>query len=269
MDIHILWLSDHAAHSVVPHTHDFYQVIFCTKKGGHISVNGSRYSAKSNYVYFIKPGSMHSIDRGTDMHIIEIKFLVRGEELNRYLTGLPDEFQLADVSFMKMMFLHMANEGVEGKIYCNETINAALTLFLARSIHEFHKLTPRESLGYQVFTDIPKSGKNNTDISILDLKKYIEQNLDRNITLEELAARVNLNKTYFVKRFKIMWGISPMKFIGNLRIEKAKQLLLKGNLSVQQIADAAGFNSLHYFSRAFKQSEGVSPSGYYKYFNNR
>lgn len=269
MDVHILWLSNHIANSVEPHTHDFYQIIFCKKRGGQISIDGEDYDAKSNFVYFIKPGSVHSIDCGIDMHIIEIKFFAYGDDLNKYLAEVPDEFQLSDISFMKMLFLHIAREGVESKIYCNETINSALKLFLAKAIREFNEISNLEPLNYQIFTDVPNHEKTNTDIMILDLKTYIEQNLDRNITLDELSKKVNLNKTYFVKRFKIMWGISPMKFINNMRIEKAKQLIIKGNLSIQQIADSIGFNSIHYFSRAFKQSEGVAPTEYYKYFNKQ
>ena len=80
MNIHILWLSDHKANNVEAHTHDFYQIIFCTKKGGQVSINEKSYNARENYAYFIKPGDVHSINRGNDMHIIEIKFLVRGWE---------------------------------------------------------------------------------------------------------------------------------------------------------------------------------------------
>lgn len=267
MNIHIIWLSNHIAKSVEPHTHDFYQIIFCKNRGGQIIINENKYCAKSNYVYFIKPGALHSIVGGIDMHIIEIKFLILDNTLNKYMDKVPEEFQLEDISFMKMLFLHIAKEGIESKIYCNETVNSVLKLFLTKVVHEFNHITAPENLGYQVYTDIPEHEKNNTDILILDLKNYIEQNLEKNITLDELAQKVNLNKTYFIKRFKIMWNMSPIKFINNLRIEKAKRLMLSGKLSMQKISEAVGFNSIHYFSRAFKQSEGVSPSEYSKYFN--
>ena len=114
---------------------------------------------------------------------------------------------------------------------------------------------------------MPEHTKNSTDISILQLKNYIENNIDRAITLDELANEVNLNKTYFVKRFKALFEETPIKFILDMRIEKAKKLMVSENLSIQQVAERVGFNSLHYFSSVFKQIEGVAPTEYRKYFN--
>ena len=104
MDVHVLYLSDHIAHDVEPHTHNFWQIIFCKKQGGQISIQKKKYSVKSNYVYFIKPGIVHSIDRGMDMHIIEIKCLIYGDDAKKYLDQIPNEFQLTDIPFMKMIF---------------------------------------------------------------------------------------------------------------------------------------------------------------------
>ena len=53
-----------------------------------------------------------------------------------------------------------------------------------------------------------------------------------------------------------------MKFVNRVRIEKAKRLLIASNSSVSKVAEDCGFKSLHYFSRAFKQEEGISPSEY-------
>ena len=53
-----------------------------------------------------------------------------------------------------------------------------------------------------------------------------------------------------------------MKFVNRVRIEKAKRLLIASNLSVSKVAKECGFKSLHYFSRTFKQEEGISPRDY-------
>ena len=103
---------------------------------------------------------------------------------------------------------------------------------------------------------------------ILELKDYIEENINKDINLDELANKVHLSKTYFVKKFKILFGLSPMKYISGVRIGKAKQMIIEGKLSIQQISDLVGYNSLHHFSAAFKQSVGLSPTEYQKYFNS-
>ena len=257
MNIHIIWIIDHIANTVVQHTHDFYQMIFCTKKGGTINIDGKTFEAKQDYAYFVKPGT------------IDLKFYVHDADAQKFLSNVPNQFQLSDIPFMKMLFQTIAKEGIESKVFCNESTNSALKLLLIKMIHEFNPSSSPVSHDYRVFYKLPEEIKNNTDIMILDLKNYIEENMSKNITLEELAAMVHINKTYFVKRFKILFGTTPIKFILNMRIEKSKQLILDGSLSMQQIAGAVGFNSLHYFSAAFKQCEGVSPTEYYRCFENQ
>ena len=99
---------------------------------------------------------------------------------------------------------------------------------------------------------------------ILNLERYIKDNLDREITLTELADKVGFNKTYFVKRFKILWCMPPMQFVNNQRLEIARRMLTTTDMSVSEIAEATGFRTLHYFSRAFKRNTGISPTEYYK-----
>lgn len=269
MNVHLIWIIDNKSSTVVPHTHDFYQMIFCKKNGGLISVGYKVFEAKQGYAYFVTPGTIHSITQRSDMKTIDLKFFVQDSELQEYLSNIPEEFQLGDIAFMKMLFLFIAREGIESKIYCNETTNCALKLLLAKMIHEFNDVSVSAPHDYQVFYSLPEQVKSNTDVMILNLKEYIEENLHKDIRLEELASKVNLNKTYFVKRFKILFGISPIKYILNMRIEKSKKMIIDGKLSIQQISGRVGFNSIHYFSAAFKSSEGMSPTDYYKYFNSK
>ncbi len=110
MDTHILWIIDHIANPVIPHTHDFYQMIFCQKKGGSFTIGENFYEAKQAYAYFIKPGITHSITQNGSMKTIELKFYIHDDELCNYLNKVPDEFQISDITFMKMIFLFIAKE---------------------------------------------------------------------------------------------------------------------------------------------------------------
>lgn len=269
MNVHLIWIIDHKSSTVVPHTHDFYQMIYCKKSGGLIGVGDNVFEAKQGYAYFIRPGTIHSITQRSDMKTIDLKFFVQDKEVERYLENVPAEFQLGDIAFMKMLFLFIAKEGIESKIYCNETTNSALWLLLAKIIYEFNDISVCVPHDFQVFYNLPEQVKSNTDVMILNLKEYIDENIHEDIRLEELAQKVNLNKTYFVKRFRILFGVSPMKYISGMRIEKSKKLIIDGKLSIQQISERVGYNSIHYFSAAFKTSEGMSPTEYGRYFNSK
>ena len=95
-----------------------------------------------------------------------------------------------------------------------------------------------------------------------EIRSYIEENLTKEITLEELSELVYFNKTYFVKRFKILWGTTPMRFVTKTRIEAARKLLSASSHSISEIAELCGFKSIHYFSRTFKKETGISPLDY-------
>ena len=92
----------------------------------------------------------------------------------------------------------------------------------------------------------------------------IEKNLHKELTLSELADKVGYNKTYLVKKTKLLWGMSPMQYVNSVRLEKAKQLLSSTDMSITEIAESIGFKCIHYFSRNFKRNVGITPSEYHK-----
>ena len=106
--------------------------------------------------------------------------------------------------------------------------------------------------------------KENADTLILQLKDYIDTHLHETLTLEALADKVHFNKTYFVQRFKSLWGVPPMKYVSNLRCQKAMYLLLETDLPISAIAERTGFQSPHYFSAVFKKYTRRTPNDFRK-----
>ncbi len=92
--------------------------------------------------------------------------------------------------------------------------------------------------------------------------EYIEGNLDCDINLQDLANIVCLEKTYFLKKFKQLTGMTPMVYTRNARIRRAKELLTYSDMNVTQIAESVGFCSIHHFTRSFTAAVGISPSRY-------
>lgn len=94
---------------------------------------------------------------------------------------------------------------------------------------------------------------------------YINEHYaDTDITNERLAGIADMSTVYFRKLFTQRYGISPMKYLTNVRIETAKNLLLGGNLSVTEVGEAIGFSNVYSFSRAFKKHTGISPTDFSK-----
>ena len=102
----------------------------------------------------------------------------------------------------------------------------------------------------------------NRDTDFLIVLDYIEKHLAEDITLEDLSEIAHFEKAYLITKFKEIWGLSPMKYVNALRIERAKQLLSTTEKSITDIAYETGFGSIHYFTRYFKDSTGITPSEY-------
>lgn len=96
------------------------------------------------------------------------------------------------------------------------------------------------------------------------LGKYISEHLGEDLTLESLAEQVHFHPNYFIAFFKKYFGVSPLRYVSNLRIEKAKSLLKSTSLPIHEIAVRTGYHDLYHFSRRFKEQTGYSPSDFRK-----
>ena len=93
--------------------------------------------------------------------------------------------------------------------------------------------------------------------------EYIEHHFDSpDISNEDLARVSKLSVSYFRKLFTECFQISPMRYVCQKRIEKAKLLLMDTENSIEEIAYSVGYNSPENFSRSFKKEVGVSPLKY-------
>lgn len=93
-------------------------------------------------------------------------------------------------------------------------------------------------------------------------KKYIQENFDQTISLEELAQMNELSATYFSNLFKESTGYTVVDYITNVRLNKAKHLLQENQHSLKEISYMIGYNDPNYFSRVFKKYYALSPKQY-------
>ena len=92
--------------------------------------------------------------------------------------------------------------------------------------------------------------------------EYIANNYNKNIKNDVLANLCNLSNVYFRKLFTEIMGTSPISYVQELRIKKAKEMLKSDYGSITDIAQSLGYLNIYDFSRTFKKYTGVSPSKY-------
>lgn len=95
-------------------------------------------------------------------------------------------------------------------------------------------------------------------------KFIIQESFENNLDMEQLARELPMGYSSFRKAFKRIAGESPNQYHLNLRLERAKKLLVTTILNISEIADQTGFESVFYFSKLFKKKNGRSPNAYRK-----
>jgi AraC family transcriptional regulator len=110
--------------------------------------------------------------------------------------------------------------------------------------------------------EIVQSADGLTSLRIKRLVDFIEANLDGDLSLEAIAAQVEISSLYLSRYFKSALGMAPHQYVVGRRIEKAKRLLRDTDVSVADIAFACGFSSQSHLSNRFRKIVGVSPAAY-------
>lgn len=101
---------------------------------------------------------------------------------------------------------------------------------------------------------------------ICNIIEYLNNNINKEITIDELSTLFYFNKTYIMKKFKKELNISIHEYINTIRIYNSLPYFKEDNY-ILNIAFKNGFNSLEYYSEIFKKNIGVSPNIYKKYLS--
>ena len=104
--------------------------------------------------------------------------------------------------------------------------------------------------------------KTYTNNTINHVKKYINEHINEKLSLNEIASIYSISPSYLSALFKKYCNIGFSEYITQMKINKAKELLLKENYKVYEVSDMLGFESAFYFSKVFKKVTGYSPKEY-------
>ena len=101
-------------------------------------------------------------------------------------------------------------------------------------------------------------------VNLSRAEEFMMAHIEQPISLNDLAKVAHLNVFYFVKSFRDWKGKTPYKYVMELRMERARQLLVTTKLPIQEIAQAIGFKNSTNFATAFREQVGISPLRYRK-----
>jgi AraC-like DNA-binding protein len=99
-------------------------------------------------------------------------------------------------------------------------------------------------------------------VRILETMRYIRENHVQKLSVDTLARKAGMSPSHFAHRFSSVARISPMRFLREVRLERARSLLFENGSRANEVANHVGFESAAHFTREFKRRFGVPPSHY-------
>jgi AraC-like DNA-binding protein len=147
-------------------------------------------------------------------------------------------------------------------VYSKYTVRLAVVHAIILLIQKF-----RDKDGYDVRikSDTPDAYfSGSTGRKVQNVRRIINSNLEKEISIEELAGKVNLNRTTLQKVFKEMYGLTINEYRTKARLQLAKNLLASTELSITEIAGRSGYANASKFTEVFKKNEGMLPKDWRK-----
>ncbi len=218
-----------------------------------IDISGTCYHGKAGDMFLIPSGVKHSF------------YHINDNLITHYWYHF--DFKSTDHCFVKMLKLpYMASIGSDDEITgsFNRIFHSAYKSDLPSQLRCKSEILKMLSV-YMEITN-KNAAIENVSVSINGILGYINDNLDKCISLHTLAERACLHPNYFIRIFKENIGISPIKYINKQRLEHAETLLKSTDLTISEIMVRVGFKDLGHFSKFFKSHVGCSPTRFREFF---
>ena len=107
-----------------------------------------------------------------------------------------------------------------------------------------------------------KGGEIASNLAVNSAKKYIETSFCEHISTTDIAKSIDLSESRLRVLFAAVYGVSPHKYLTDVRISAAKEMLWDNDIPLLEIAEKCGFGSQQYFNDTFKKTVGISPGKY-------
>lgn len=254
------------AYSEPPHRHDFIELIYILGGEAEEQVDDTCFQVKRGDMIFINFGSIHSFHSPEGFSYINVCFspeLVGGNMLTLEnaiallsLTAFDDmrkdknygriSFAGEDRREVEFLLSMMLKESKEGLPSSAKVVEHSMSILMT-------KMLRRTELGEQdgLTLDIWQ-----------ELRDYIDENPNGELTLTALAQKSFYNPSYFSRMFKQKFGSSLTDYVRHRRILLATRLLADTELSVDEIIERVGFSDRSAFYHSFSREMGVTPAEY-------
>lgn len=159
--------------------------------------------------------------------------------------------------------------GYDDFSYCREALRLQITDYILKPVNYEEFGNCIDNLKISMFrqrVSSPAEPEKQEERTITSITRYLQEHLSEEVSLSVLSDEFHLNSQYISQLFKNEIGVNFLTYLTNIRMEKAKKLLLSTSLSVAEIAEQSGYGDYRVFTKVFKKSEGITPSQYRRDF---
>lgn len=231
---------------------DYNKFYFIIDGEGWLKIGDTEYYPRPGQLFLMPAGVRQSYSTINSNTFLKYwcHFTAKIGDVNLFdIIKTPYYLDVPDVSKVKGLFAELIKEQDNHRLYARLREKALLNELISYFIEN----TNVDSLRFSSLSIMEK---------LNGILKYIEEHIDENISVEQLAGRLHFHPNYFTRVFKKYMGMPPIQYISKARLEKAKYLLRTTGLQISEIAEKTAFCDIYYFSKAFKNYTGFTPTDY-------
>ncbi len=269
--IHFLNLNEQFNHE--EEAHDFWELV-CPLKGNiTCTANGNPVNVQESYLNVHKPYEKHSLEvkGGQNAEVFVISFECLSEAM-RFFADKKIKLNARQLKQIRQI-VEIAKKTYDITFYNLDTENMCLlpqptlggeqlikNLVETLLIDIMRTLTETDS-GNDVFLQEDEINNKLAEMII----KILKDNVCGKLSINDISRQINYSKAHIFKQFKSSTNKCVMEYYLELKIQHAKELLKKNQLSVKEISELLCFDTPNYFSKTFKKVVGLTPTQYKKH----
>ena len=173
--------------------------------------------------------------------------------------------QTSRMRYPDMAFIIVS--GYDDFSYCREALRMRITDYILKPVNYEEFGSCIDHLKIALYENRKTEEQDaQEERTITGIIRYMQEHLDKEISLNILADEFHLSSQYISQLFKSEIGVNFLAYLTSIRMERAKKLLLATSLSIGEISEKCGYADYRVFTKAFKKEEGSTPSQYRRNF---
>ena len=239
--------------------HDYYELTYVDRGCLRTEIEGKEYILKEKDLILYVPGQFHtqSISKGQSCSYVTIIFSM--ENVGLQAQDTENQLLLNKIFHYDKKIYSLIKSFVQESSSQIPYLNSLMLCLLQEIII---RLLQSEFTAHKDERPVPLNRQHYQDELLEKILSYIETTICEPLTIAEICQRFSLSRSSLQILFKENLNQTPKKYISDLKLEKSCQMIRENRYTISEIALMLGFNSIHYFSRAFTQKYHMAPSEY-------